>query len=559
MLRAVEGRSVAPAASDYNIRSAWQGDEPRWLRRLRSVQSRTMLAFGRLLVALFTLLSVQLDPSQPSGHEAITYGLIYAYIVFALAAFAVPNIIENRISTEIAAYSVDLLFFSLLLHLTDGPASPFFVYFTFILFSGTIRWGWRGALATTVANVVIYVTLSFVAAVDFWLHADLLIVRTSYLIGAGIAFCYLAAVLEHSRLRLARLAAWPAKNEGAAEHPSLEPILAHAAGVLSLSRLVVVWEQDGHRGLAMFSKGKSNLLVAEHYVAWEPSSVPCLLRSPDVEEVRRSLPEAMRWAANKEQGASVPLTGHGVNGALAVISARRIGRDFLPLASIVAIRIAAELEGHRLRRRLASEVATAERARLAQDIHDDMLQALTAMALRLKAVERDLPAKKAREIAATRELLAQQQRRLRMLLSDWLSQPESMNSFHSRLTAIARSLEALWSCHIELSLAPQEPVLREPTVRSIEHLLSEVVANGMRHGRADRFVIEQRISGNTIELLVRDNGTGIPQAHGSYEHDTIFRHEIGSASLRNRIATLGWRIRLETSDEGTTIAVQIPL
>lgn len=53
----------------------------------------------------------------------------------------------------------DMIVVALLMALTGGPESPYFMFFPFVLISGVLFWRWRGALLTSLAAFGILVVL----------------------------------------------------------------------------------------------------------------------------------------------------------------------------------------------------------------------------------------------------------------------------------------------------------------------------------------------------------------------------------------------------------------
>jgi signal transduction histidine kinase len=218
-----------------------------------------------------------------------------------------------------------------------------------------------------------------------------------------------------------------------------------------------------------------------------------------------------------------------------------------------------ELKQQDLRNQLVESVAAAERAKLAQDLHDDVLQSLTAVSLRLKEMEARLPADHTAEIVALRGLVSGQQRRLRALVAPQDGDAQAQASLANRLTALAAQLEGQWGCAISVETDPSDSPLAEATIRNLELFVAEAVANAVKHGKAKRFEIQQKRKANAIQIDLRDNGQGLPGTKGLFDHDTILQGELGSASLRQRVAARGWRMNLATSTDGTWIILEVPL
>src|SRR5215218_4481328 len=51
---------------------------------------------------------------------------------------------------------------SALMYLTDGPTSPFYVFFIFISLAGALRWDWRGAIGSAALLAFVLVLLYLV-------------------------------------------------------------------------------------------------------------------------------------------------------------------------------------------------------------------------------------------------------------------------------------------------------------------------------------------------------------------------------------------------------------
>src|SRR5262249_5464017 len=144
---------------------------------------------------------------------------------------------------------VDIAVVSTLLFLSEGLTSPFFAFFTFILLATALRWRSRGLVATA---AVLAVVLLVASIVQERLQPSLgpgnyefnrVFIRGAYLVVIGGMLAYVTTHRDRCRDRLARLAHWPVHEVAHAHSPSLEQTLVHAAGVLSASRILVVWEE----------------------------------------------------------------------------------------------------------------------------------------------------------------------------------------------------------------------------------------------------------------------------------------------------------------------------
>src|SRR5207244_3393555 len=77
-----------------------------------------------------------------------------------------------------------IVLFSVFQYLTLGPSSPFFVYFIFSLFCGTLRWQWRGTIGTALVVLPLFVIMGASMSRAFGaaqFETNRFVIRTMYL------------------------------------------------------------------------------------------------------------------------------------------------------------------------------------------------------------------------------------------------------------------------------------------------------------------------------------------------------------------------------------------
>jgi len=113
--------------------------------------SARIIALGRLFLAALFLLAIFIDVSQPTKAPTIAYAALGGYA--ALAALLVALTWNDWwLDAKLAgtAHALDILWFTVLVYLTDGYTSPFFIFFVFLLLAAAIRWGWRETALTAI-------------------------------------------------------------------------------------------------------------------------------------------------------------------------------------------------------------------------------------------------------------------------------------------------------------------------------------------------------------------------------------------------------------------------
>lgn len=132
-------------------------------RALKSQGERLIVA-GRLVLSVFSLLAILLDPSGPGKYANLAFALLAGYVVYAtLLALLVWRLPKLPGHLPIITHVFDLIVFSLLIYFSERPANPSFACFVFSIMGATLRWQWRGTLWTAVAALVASIGLGLLA------------------------------------------------------------------------------------------------------------------------------------------------------------------------------------------------------------------------------------------------------------------------------------------------------------------------------------------------------------------------------------------------------------
>src|SRR5581483_7784083 len=209
------------------------------------------------------------------------------------------------------------------------------------------------------------------------------------------------------------------------------------------------------------------------------------------------------------------------------------------------------------RRRLLQVLVSAEeveRRRIAEAIHDDPVQKITAVGLRLQLLRRSLSDPGQLEIVdGLQDVVRLSIDHLRHMMFDL--RPPSLDA--GGLVAAIREFvdlagAELGNCRVEdrLILEPAEEI------RTIAYRIAvEALSNAQRHARADRVdvLLEEREGG--LFLRVRDDGVGMdPEILRSGRPG-----HLGITSIRERAEMVGgWSRIASRPGAGTTVEVWLP-
>lgn len=202
---------------------------------------------------------------------------------------------------------------------------------------------------------------------------------------------------------------------------------------------------------------------------------------------------------------------------------------------------------------------SAERARIAQDLHDDLGASLSQIGLMTEKVERSLdsPEQARRELdrmyAVTRNIA----RQLDTMV--WVVDPanDTLDKFAGYLHGLASEYLALAGIRMDFDCPPDLPHTALPS-KVRHHLLMaarEALHNVVQHAGAERVSLRIHVRGSHLVMEVEDDGTGLPAGAASASGN-------GLANMRKRMIELGGACDLRSpagSGKGTLVRLTVPL
>ncbi|HXA54971.1 MAG TPA: GAF domain-containing sensor histidine kinase, partial [Solirubrobacteraceae bacterium] len=280
-----------------------------------------------------------------------------------------------------------------------------------------------------------------------------------------------------------------------------------------------------------------------------------------------------RLGVNADSGLVVPLLFRGRGyGALLALDRLRDGPSFsaederllgaFAASAATAVATAQSVASERQRQRLAA--AEGERQRWARELHDDTLQSLSALRIGLSTAARSENPEAMRD--AYRLAVAQLDEgitNLRALITDL--RPAALDELGTQAAVEAlaeRAARRGIEVDVSIELAHENAHLRdgaEPLPRHVPELetaiyriVQEALTNATKHGGAGRAIVEIHEDGDTVDVEVRDNGSGFDTAD-----DTS---GFGLLGMRERVDLLGGTLRIDSSPgAGATVRASFPI
>ena len=533
-------------------------------------RTERLIAFLRVALTLLCLITFATTPGLPREIGQIFELLLGIYALFGLVVALLHCIGKDWSGWQIPIHVIDVGVISLLIYFLPKLSFIFLTLFVFALLSATFRWNWRGALWTTVFLLAMQVILLFKIAspIPF-------LFQSSFLCIIGGIFAFFGVSRERNVERLKQVAAWPRirTTSYARDGDWLYASLTHIATVLQVPRVLVVWEiaQEPFTYTSLFADGKvqqestqadilDNLVSVElenlTFAANAISSKECMTVE-GTKYVNAVVGDSFLARFKISSLCSTSFLGDNCKGRLFLLDRLDWSQDDLTMTEAVASRLRIEIEHYALSAVLEETVASRERIRLARDLHDGILQSLTAAALQLKTTAAHSDEKVRGEIATVRNLLLSEQQRLRTFVDNRQALDTQQGIIlYDEMQRQIEELEQQWGCRVVLqAIRPQNATVPLELTRQIRFLLAEAVANAVQHGNASRVNIAFERTPNDVQLLIRDNGQGLPGTNGNYSQTELANLGIGPQSIFKRITELRGTLSLSSSPKGVELCI----
>jgi signal transduction histidine kinase len=206
------------------------------------------------------------------------------------------------------------------------------------------------------------------------------------------------------------------------------------------------------------------------------------------------------------------------------------------------------------RRRLLEHVVRAaeeERTRIAHDIHDDPVQKMAALKMRLELFRKKHP--DLSDIDEALEVMRVTIQSMRTLLFDLSPPTLEEEGLGSALTYLLENSHSSFDWMVDDDALDEEPAVQTSLI--LYRIAQEAFANARKHAQAEhiRVTLQPRDGGTTMQIV--DDGVGfIPQ-----EALVAAPGHLGLAAIRERAEMAGgWSKLWSLPGQGTTLEVWLP-
>ena len=546
----------------------------------QAARTERVLAVGRAFLTVTALIAIYLDPTEPARLRVVTYGVLLGYAVYSLAVLAYVNG-TARLTTRHGQilHGLDILWTSALTFVSEGPVSPFFLFFLFVVLAAAYRWGFRETAGTAAITVAVFLIETAVAATGPWnarwfasieFELNRTILRVAYLLLTGVLLGYLAEQEKLSRGELAAIASaarQPHVNLGlGGSMAAVARALMSTFGAAAVSivvrdqetRRTLLWQLDREsngnstpvRRLELNPQQAGAWLFEDCGRAWHaaPGSQiggMTLVRvtEPDVWPLKRrecDLPTTLLTARRSRTVTAVNMGLANEWHARAYLFDIR-GRGGLErqlhFLEELAEHVTPGLTNVFLLRRLRARAGAAERARVARELHDGAIQALIGIEMKIEAMRREAPRPAmeiGQELGEIQDLLRREVLALRELMQ--ALRPMELDSSEQLPDVLAGLVERFRrDTGISARFIGTGAHIPLPTSKAVEivRIVQEALVNVRKHSHARNVLVRLSSDRGTFRLVVEDDGHGF-DFEGRLSARELDERRIGPAIIKER-------------------------
>jgi PAS domain S-box-containing protein len=198
-----------------------------------------------------------------------------------------------------------------------------------------------------------------------------------------------------------------------------------------------------------------------------------------------------------------------------------------------------------------------ERKHMAQEMHDELGQLLTALKMDVVWLAKHVPGdqenlqSKTHQMRQTVEMTIQSIKRISAELRPHLLDNLGLSA---AIEWQLKQIQEVTGIECSLTSRPSDVVTDSPTSIALFRIFQEAVTNAVRHARASRISVLLEQLPDRVRLSVSDNGLGIKHS------EIIDAKSFGLISIKERAHAIGGNVEISgKTRKGTTITAEIPV
>ncbi|MGB8769147.1 MAG: histidine kinase [Candidatus Korobacteraceae bacterium] len=550
-----------------------------------------------MFLALTSLIAWEIHPVATSAYYHFGRFVLLGYFVHSLVLLGLLQI--HRTPTRgfvLWAQVSDVGWPALLCLFTDAPNSIFFIFFLFAMLAAAFRWGFIETLTTAMigaglllfqAAVVRYGPAQLQHVLSANVDAPRLVLRCGFLLMTGFLLGFLAEGEKELRgeidltnrlLSLSRI--------GGRFASALYDTLFELGRVFDSKDVYEVVSQGSTGRVFKWVTTTSPERLAEVREIASDQHAPELMRDyPHTfymqrtgrkqrysiaaldDEGRRLESAQLRHLQTPVPGAdSVLVVSHEMGrdwtGRFVVVNAyvgRRRERE-LRLAQNILRQVGPALYSVYLFRRFRSRAGAVERARVARELHDTVIQSLISIEMQIDVLRRrgTNDSQLSGEMERIQELLRREVLNLRELMQTMRPPDIGPHQFLDFVAQLVERFSRDTGVVARFVSELQEVTLPAATCRELARVVQEALVNIRKHSGAQSAVVRFGAQSGSWKLVIDDDGKGFPFA-GRYNLTELDDFHRGPTVIKERIRAVGGDMVIESNPgHGSKLEITVP-
>jgi signal transduction histidine kinase len=568
------------------------------------------LATARVFLAASALVAIYMDPTQ-LGNSPAAYGLLGFYMGNSILVLMLLR--RRKASTarfRVLVHAADIVWPAFISVFAEGPRSPFFLFFVFVLTAAAYRWGLWETLSTAAAEVVLLWAESFLllhvgamrgGSLPWHVFAGLrinvtefepkrLFMLSVYLLVMGLLLGYLAEQQKHLRAEKAAVTRMLAKvRVEAGLTGTLQQISREIVTMYAAKRLLVA-SQEIHSRRIFLGELLNEGSAPPDFVWLDAGPREAKSYLEDFSgEVCYASNEGDRWSITALDPEGNPLPSPSADSLIRL-------QERKPFRSLIALSFAfgGEWRGrvfvfdpswrgdtqeelrflldllrqvgpavynvyllHRLRRRAGA----AERARFARELHDGAVQSLIAVEMQVDVLRRQAetsPAVVGGELGRIQGLLREEVLKLRELMQQMKSIDVDSRRFLSVVNDTVERFQRETGIAVRFVTDIEKLEMPDKVCRELLRIVQEGLVNVRKHSKARHALVRLSSSLEQWSLTLEDDGKGFPFS-GRLAQDELDQMGKGPTIIKERLRLIAGTLTVESNPGlGARLEIKVP-
>ncbi len=597
---------------DLNLKHRFLGgvqspDDPSETRRIER-----WLATARVFLAVSALVAIRMDPTQ-LGNSPAAYGLLGFYMGNSILVLMLLR--RRKASTpsfRVLVHAADIVWPAFISVFAEGPRSPFFLFFVFVLTAAAYRWGLWATLSTAAAEVVLLWAESFLL-LHVWatragrvpwhflsglqineseFEPKRLFMLSVYLLVMGLLLGYLSQQQRRLRAEKAAVTRMLAKvRVEAGLTKTLQQMSREIAAMYHASRLLVASQEiHSHRMFLGELRDDDEAVSDFFWLDSNPRDAQIFLEDFPGDALYAAKDEnRARWSITALDGDGNPVASTSPE-PLARLQQRQSfrsvisisfmfggewrGRVFIfdpsrPVDTQEELRFLLDVVRqvgpavynvyllHRLRRRAGA----AERTRFARELHDGAVQSLIAVEMQVDVLRRQAetrPNVVASELGRIQGLLREEVLKLRELMQQMKSIDVDSRKFLSVVTDTVERFERETGISARFVTDITKLQMPDKVCQELLRIVQEGLVNVRKHSKARHALVRLSANSSQWSLTLEDDGKGFAFS-GRLTQDELDHMGKGPMIIKERVRLIAGALTVEsTPGAGTRLEVKVP-